>query len=164
MHLFNSAPLSLVSMLLVQGAWATDYMVAYSQCRQSGTCQMRGVRHKDQSSHIINNLLSGCHSNTGVPNICIDWPRRRGHFYFNGGGKRCITHQGESGAPCEQNHICRMHNWVESLCAWSIAEEGGAQIAVESNTTLVTNPNDPRLSGSGLEQPLGASPTATATA
>jgi len=96
-----------------------------------------------------------------VAQLCLDWPNARGHFKFNGGGKRCITHQGVSGANCPPGKQRGIHNWVESPCLWALSDEGGSPIPTETNTTLITNPNDPRLQ---IPEAPPTFPTTTATA
>jgi hypothetical protein len=66
----------------------------------------------------------GCR-NPGIPhmnNICFDWGNGRGHFNFDGQGKRCFRkHQSTvNTGKCGYggNFNCYVSEWYETNCTW----------------------------------------------
>jgi len=72
---------------------------------------------------------AGCRDPPHVPGmnwLCLDWhpDRRRGHFYFDRQGKRCISFLGprDSGfrwrEPCPDKKACWTWHVAETQCTW----------------------------------------------
>jgi len=66
----------------------------------------------------------GCQDPPDVPglnNLCLDWnaQHRRGHFYFDNQGKRCIKFTGVSWRdPCPAQKVCNTWYLEEVQCTW----------------------------------------------
>jgi hypothetical protein len=50
----------------------------------------------------------------GMNTLCMDWTNLRGHFYFDGQGKRCIAQNSETHSPSGMITVI----WFEVLCTW----------------------------------------------
>ncbi|KAJ4287882.1 hypothetical protein N0V88_007500 [Collariella sp. IMI 366227] len=92
---------ALLTTLLATSALA-DSMVVYTVCtgdKGTGDCRHNQAAWYSgfESGYIDAN--EGCRDpNVGsMNNLCMDWGNWRGHFYFDGQGKRCIKHKARMG-------------------------------------------------------------------
>jgi hypothetical protein len=56
----------------------------------------------------------------GMTSICFDWGNGRGHFYFQGQGKRCFRKWSdlEVGLCWDELGRCSILRWNEVACTW----------------------------------------------
>ncbi|KAK3899492.1 hypothetical protein C8A05DRAFT_36893 [Staphylotrichum tortipilum] len=63
---------------------------------------------------------TGC-SDRGVPGmnrLCMDWGNKRGHFFFDGQGRRCIRKGDDRPYSCNALKGCVKSTWGEVGCSW----------------------------------------------
>ncbi|KAF4512817.1 hypothetical protein G6O67_000155 [Ophiocordyceps sinensis] len=72
----------------------------------------------DQGSYVVDGA-SGCRG-TGVPGMvefCVDWPKKRGHFRFDGQRRRCLV-QKSGKYWLSGGHTCQEWVMEEAPCRW----------------------------------------------
>jgi hypothetical protein len=99
-----------------------DYMRAFRPTASVCLCQINESQFTTDYGTYHVDASDGCRS-TGVPamvDFCVDWPRQRGHFRFNGQGKRCMRWTSTSQFSCNTifGDWCEVSMWTEVTCTW----------------------------------------------
>lgn len=116
--------LDILAVLGLATTVTADAISVYSNCIPpggAGCADHRGVFYTGYGGYPFD-ARDGCKS-TGVPGMnefCIDWTNLRGHFRFDGGGKRCFVQTfNRKDVPCTMSYwSCSFTTWVETGCTW----------------------------------------------
>jgi len=125
------APALLAAALGASVATADHLLVFAKGCRNWGDPNCDYSLGNWYSAFGINVVdgRSGCRSNPGPPGmtqLCLDYVNMRGHFYFQGQGKRCIwVHEWYNNwcadpgvAQMVGTDVCYSTKWIEVDCSW----------------------------------------------
>ncbi|UKZ74919.1 hypothetical protein TrVFT333_002589 [Trichoderma virens FT-333] len=92
-----------------------DYLNVVTNCGVFGNCgSEKAVWYTDFGYNPVD-ANEGCRD-PNIPNmntLCMDWGNRRGHFFFDGQGKRCIQER----AVAEYGDFS-FSTWAEVVCSW----------------------------------------------
>lgn len=119
MH-FN-IPVALTTLVLATAATADRLIVGHYGFLGGSTYS--GTFVTKYGSYIVGNV-DGCHTNPGVPalnRLCMDFGKRRGHFTFNGQGKRCLKETSNKFEHCSDDFAwatCSTLYYDEVKCTW----------------------------------------------
>jgi len=102
---------------------AADKLVVNVECNTIRCSYLDGRWHSAFGKYFVDGK-DGCHDPPYVPglnDLCLDWALGRGHFYFDGQRKRCLSHHGRYDQPdyvCPPNTNCFRWTWDEVACTW----------------------------------------------
>jgi hypothetical protein len=122
MHLKASA----IPLLALAAAGAADKVTILTKCAPlpGFPCLSHGLWTTDYGGNFFMDAGEGCRNPSGwVPGmntICWDWGNARGHFYFDGQGKRCIKEFAAvgTGGCGRQGEGCTAQRFNEVPCTW----------------------------------------------
>ncbi|KAK3899491.1 hypothetical protein C8A05DRAFT_18079 [Staphylotrichum tortipilum] len=98
---------------------AADYMVVETYCDVFNCTSQNSVWYTAFGSYPIN-ANEGCRDPSDVPGmnqLCMDWGRQRGHFFFDGQGRRCLRKTEDKENHCA-GAVCHRSIWSEVACTW----------------------------------------------
>ncbi|OBT61324.1 hypothetical protein VE03_09544 [Pseudogymnoascus sp. 23342-1-I1] len=114
-------PVALAALALANGATADRLIVSFYN--YLGASTYTGTFVTDYDSYILGDV-NGCHTNLDVPSLnrlCMDFGNQRGHFQFNGQGRRCLKEtRNEFGRCADDNSwaTCTKIYYDEVKCTW----------------------------------------------
>ncbi len=99
-----------------------DYMRAFRPTASVCLWRLNQSQFQTDYGTYVVDASDGCRT-SGVPamvEFCVDWPRARGHFRFNGQGKRCMRWTSTSTYPCGTflGDYTEVSMWTEVACTW----------------------------------------------
>lgn len=114
-----------VSLLGLASRAAADYMTVLGSCPFDDwyPCDWtQGIWRSSYGNYYISGE-GGCHDPAYVPGmnqLCLDFWHNRGHFYFDGQGKRCLSlFSSLNIGSCKQDNWCYyIQRWEEVTCTW----------------------------------------------
>jgi hypothetical protein len=86
-------------------------------------CTNSGTWHTNYGTHYFIDADDGCRD-TDVPamyQLCMDYSKGRGHFFFEGQGKRCLKETSNDWAHCSDDFqfaTCTTIYYDEVPCTW----------------------------------------------
>lgn len=116
-----------VSLGALSAICAADSLEVYQRCRYTDHCEGLGFFKTAYGETEVNGN-NGCHK-TKVPYLeefCIDVPRGRAHFRFQGQNKRCLFVVRTEEKPCSFPR-CITHFFEEITCSWKMAPSATKQ-------------------------------------
>ncbi|KFY24848.1 hypothetical protein V491_01994 [Pseudogymnoascus sp. VKM F-3775] len=119
MH-FNIS-VALIALTLATAASADRLIVSHYGFLGASTYTGTFITKYD--SYLIGEV-NGCHTNPGVPSLnrlCMDFDNGRGHFQFNGQGKRCFKETSNDFQHCSDDFAwatCSKIYYDEVKCTW----------------------------------------------
>lgn len=112
---------SILSILTIASTVSADYMWTRSRCGDAGNCSnVQGTWNTDTKLWYLDHTQGGCYKFppvSGMTQLCIDWGRARGHFYFVDQPKRCIK-KGEDSDCSKDAEKFTCATWNEVPCTW----------------------------------------------
>ncbi|KAK4121105.1 hypothetical protein N657DRAFT_648475 [Parathielavia appendiculata] len=102
-----------------------DYLIVHAFCTTVDCNYLDGRWYSAFGAHFVD-ARGGCRDPPenqvpGMTELCMDWPRGRGHFYFSGQAKRCLSLTSITNDPsCGPiNQIrCDDYRFDEVTCTW----------------------------------------------
>jgi hypothetical protein len=117
----NTMRLDILAVLGVLAAPALADSVEIETICNGSNCNLNIGTWRSNTAHYFGlNCNSGCRSFSKIPafsTACFDWYRTRGHFYFQGQGKRCLKEVSRKEYSCGAQW-CRKQVWDEVPCSW----------------------------------------------
>ncbi|KAK4464432.1 hypothetical protein QBC42DRAFT_284416 [Cladorrhinum samala] len=119
MHL-NVASLA-ISALALAARVSADRMIVFQYCFFTA-CSSPGTWYTAHGSYDVD-ASEGCRNPDvpGMTQLCVDWGKSRGHFYFLGQNKRCIRETSSDFQTCSDDFgfaTCSDVYWDEVPCTW----------------------------------------------